>query len=73
MAAMLVDLAHPISDGMAAYPGLPSARVRPVAWLCLGPVSHLEQTPDLERHGWRERRPWQAAVHQHRWSPPARP
>lgn len=30
MAAMLVDLAHPISDGMAAYPGLPSARVRPV-------------------------------------------
>jgi 5,6-dimethylbenzimidazole synthase len=52
--------------------GIP-AGIRPVAWLCLGPVSHLERTPDLERHGWRERRPWQAAVHQHRWSPPARP
>lgn len=30
MAAELVDLAHPIHDGMAAYPGLPAARVRPV-------------------------------------------
>lgn len=44
-------------------------RIRPVAWLCLGPVTHLEQVPDLERHGWRQRRPWQAAVHQDRWSP----
>ncbi|WP_229075837.1 5,6-dimethylbenzimidazole synthase [Actinoplanes sp. DH11] len=46
--------------------GIP-ARVRPVAWLCVGPVTHLEQTPDLERNGWRHRRPWQAAVHQDRW------
>lgn len=30
MAAVLVDLAHPLRDGMAAYPGLPAARVRPV-------------------------------------------
>lgn len=30
MAAMLVDLAHPLRDGMAAYPGLPPARVRAV-------------------------------------------
>jgi 5,6-dimethylbenzimidazole synthase len=52
--------------------GIP-AHVRPVAWLCLGPVSHLEQTPDLERHGWRQRRPWQAAVHHDRWSPAERP
>lgn len=42
-------------------------RVRPVAWLCLGPVSHLNEVPDLERHGWRRRRPWQAAVHRDRW------
>jgi 5,6-dimethylbenzimidazole synthase len=44
-------------------------RVRPVAWLCVGPVSHLETTPDLERHGWRSRRPLSAAVHRNRWQP----
>jgi 5,6-dimethylbenzimidazole synthase len=38
-------------------------RVLPVAWLCLGPVSHLEEVPDLERLGWRERRPLEAAIH----------
>lgn len=43
------------------------AEVRPVAWLCLGPVTHLEPTPDLERHGWRHRRPLDAAVHHDRW------
>jgi 5,6-dimethylbenzimidazole synthase len=34
-----------------------------VAWLCIGPVTHLEQVPDLERHGWRTRRPLADAVH----------
>jgi 5,6-dimethylbenzimidazole synthase len=43
------------------------AGVRPVAWLCLGPVSHLETVPDLERHGWRARRPLAEAVHHERW------
>jgi len=46
--------------------GIPSG-IRPVAWLCLGPVTHLEQTPDLERHGWRHRRPMYQAVHSDRW------
>jgi 5,6-dimethylbenzimidazole synthase len=46
--------------------GIP-AGIRPVAWLCLGPVSHLETVPDLERHGWRQRRPLRAAVHTDRW------
>lgn len=45
--------------------------IRPVAWLCLGPVSHLEGTPDLERHGWRRRRPLQDAVHAERWGGPS--
>ena len=36
--------------------GIPDA-IRPVAWLCLGPVTHLEPVPDLERQGWRERLP----------------
>jgi len=46
--------------------GIPDG-VRPVAWLCLGPVSHLEETPDLERHNWRRRRPLEQAVHHERW------
>ncbi|MCW2889785.1 MAG: 5,6-dimethylbenzimidazole synthase [Streptosporangiaceae bacterium] len=46
--------------------GIP-AGIRPVAWLCLGPVTHLEATPDLERHGWRHRRPLDTAIHHDRW------
>ncbi|MDI6097129.1 5,6-dimethylbenzimidazole synthase [Actinoplanes sp. NEAU-A12] len=46
--------------------GIPSG-IRPVAWLCLGPVTHLEEVPDLERHGWRQRRPLSAAIHGDRW------
>lgn len=45
---------------------LPSV-VRPVAWLCLGPVTHLEAAPDLERQGWRSRRPLAEALHLERW------
>ncbi|GII51863.1 5,6-dimethylbenzimidazole synthase [Planotetraspora thailandica] len=48
--------------------GIPST-VRPVAWLCLGPVTHLERVPDLERHGWRRRRSLDDAVHEDRWTP----
>ncbi|MEV4379975.1 5,6-dimethylbenzimidazole synthase [Streptosporangium sp. NPDC049644] len=46
--------------------GIP-VRIRPVAWLCLGPVTHLEEAPDLERHGWRRRRPLAAAIHHDQW------
>ena len=41
--------------------------VRPIAWLCVGHVSHLETVPDLERHGWRSRRPLDEAIHHERW------
>jgi 5,6-dimethylbenzimidazole synthase len=41
---------------------------RPIAWLCLGTVSHLETVPDLERHGWRSRRPLADAIHHDSWS-----
>jgi 5,6-dimethylbenzimidazole synthase len=47
--------------------GIPE-RIVPVAWLCLGPVSHLEPTPDLERLGWRQRRPLAGVVHHDRWN-----
>ncbi|MFJ1761433.1 5,6-dimethylbenzimidazole synthase [Amycolatopsis sp. NPDC088138] len=48
--------------------GIPDG-VRPVAWLCVGPVSRLETLPDLERHGWRSRRPLSAAIHHGRFTP----
>jgi 5,6-dimethylbenzimidazole synthase len=38
-------------------------RVRPVAWLCVGPVRNLPDTPDLERHGWRNRLPLDDVLH----------
>jgi 5,6-dimethylbenzimidazole synthase len=57
---------------LAELVGLPE-RVRPVAWLCVGPVSHLEEVPDLERHRWRQRRPLDDAVHRNRWGPPGTP
>ena len=41
--------------------------IRPVAYLCVGPVTHWEDVPDLERHGWRERRPLTDAIHRNRY------
>jgi 5,6-dimethylbenzimidazole synthase len=49
--------------------GLPE-RFRPVAWLCVGPVTHLEAVPDLERHGWQRGRPLEDVVHRNAWRPP---
>jgi 5,6-dimethylbenzimidazole synthase len=46
--------------------GVPDG-IRPIAWLCLGPVTRLRDEPDLERHGWRRRRPLDEALHQDRW------
>ena len=43
------------------------ATLRPVAWLCVGPVTHRPATPDLERHGWRRRRPLSSVVHHDRY------
>ena len=41
--------------------------VRPVAWLCMGPISSLQETPDLERHGWRQRRGLDEFLHFDLW------
>ncbi|MGW1056577.1 5,6-dimethylbenzimidazole synthase [Micromonospora rubida] len=51
---------------LAGLLGIPDG-IRPVAWLCLGPVTHLATVPDLERHGWRRKRPLAEAVHHDRW------
>ena len=42
-------------------------RVRPVAWLCLGPIRNLSAAPDLERHGWRHRVPLEEVLHEERF------
>jgi len=46
--------------------GIPDG-IRPVAWLCVGPVGTLQDTPDLERAGWRTRLPLEAALHLDHW------
>jgi 5,6-dimethylbenzimidazole synthase len=51
---------------LADLVGLP-AGVRPVAWLCVGPVRDLPSVPDLERHGWRNRLPLEAVLHHERY------
>lgn len=52
---------------LADLVGLPDG-VRPVAWLCLGPVTQLQEVPDLVRHGWRRGRSLDDAVHLETWS-----
>jgi 5,6-dimethylbenzimidazole synthase len=48
------------------------ASVRPVAWLCVGPVRELAASPDLERHGWRQRAPLADFLHEDRFGLPVR-
>lgn len=57
---------------LADLVGLPEG-LRPVAWLCLGPVDQLADTPDLERHGWRARRPLDEALHWNTWGAATEP
>lgn len=47
--------------------GMPG-HVRPVAWLCVGHLTDLPDTPDLERYGWRARSPLHTVVHEERYS-----
>ncbi len=37
---------------------------RPIAWLCVGPVSQLPPIPDLEKYGWRHRTPLTEFLHE---------
>jgi 5,6-dimethylbenzimidazole synthase len=50
-------------SGLLDIPG----PVRPIAWLCVGPVSALQPLPDLERHGWRQRLTLDEVVHHNGW------
>lgn len=49
--------------------GMPD-HVRPVAWLCVGPVADLPDVPDLERFGWQARRSLDTVVHRERYPQP---
>jgi len=51
---------------LADLVGLPDG-VRPIAWLCLGPVTQLQEVPDLVRHGWRQGRSLDEAIHFETW------
>jgi 5,6-dimethylbenzimidazole synthase len=53
-------------DFLRQLVSLPSG-LRPVAWLCLGPVRSLPAVPDLEHHGWRKRLPLDAVLHHERY------
>lgn len=53
-------------DFLADLVDLPDG-VRPVAWLCLGPVEQLQEVPDLVRHGWRRGRSLDEAIHLETW------
>ena len=46
--------------------GIPES-VRPVAWLCIGPVDHFEEIPDLERFNWRSRMPLSSVIRHEHW------
>lgn len=54
---------EPVLAGLVGAP----EHVRPIAWLCVGHVHTRQTVPDLERHGWRARRPLAEAVHEERW------
>lgn len=51
---------------LRALVGMPE-HVRPVAWLCVGPVAGLPDVPDLERYGWRHRSPLASVLHEERY------
>jgi 5,6-dimethylbenzimidazole synthase len=46
-------------------------RILPVAYLCIGHVSHFLDRPELEAAGWRQRLPLDELVHFDGWAGPA--
>ncbi len=59
-----VSILHP--DRLRDVLEIPE-RVVPVAYLCLGYVSHFNTKPDLETAGWRARLPLEDLLHFDRW------
>ena len=59
-----VSILHP--ERLRELLGIPE-RVVPVAYLCLGYVSHFNARPELETSGWRARLPLEELIHFDRW------
>ena len=59
-----VSILH--EDKLREALGIPE-RIVPIAYLCLGYVSHFHQSPELEKAGWRNRLPLEELVFQDRW------
>lgn len=59
-----VSILHP--QRLKAILGIPEPIV-PVAYLCLGKVSHFPSQPELETAGWRQRLPLETLLHFDHW------
>ena len=59
-----VSILH--EDKLREALGIPE-RIVPIAYLCLGYVSHFHESPELEKAGWRNRLPLEELVFQDRW------
>jgi len=54
------------NDGLKKILGIPDSII-PIAYLCLGYVTHFESKPDLERVGWLPRIPLSSIIYYERW------
>ncbi len=53
-------------DALQKILGIPE-RIVPIAYLCLGYVSHFHERPELEKAGWLPRMPIESLVHYEQW------
>ncbi len=54
------------NNGLKEILGIPDSII-PIAYLCLGYVTHFESKPDLERVGWLPRIPLSSVIYYERW------
>lgn len=59
-----VSILH--EDRLREALGIPE-RIVPIAYLCLGHVSHFHKSPELAKAGWRQRLPLEELVFHDRW------
>ncbi|MBP2313118.1 5,6-dimethylbenzimidazole synthase [Azospirillum soli] len=59
-----VSILH--EDKLREALGIPE-RIVPIAYLCLGHVSHFHESPELAKAGWRQRLPLEELVFHDRW------
>ena len=43
----------------------------PIAYLCIGHVTHFQQSPELQKAGWRKRLPLEGLLHFDQWQSPS--